>query len=135
MTATDTPTTASVPQAADPGRQLLDQLDADAQGIEASDPDLYRLGAVVSVLATLIPAGKRSTVCLLDPPADEGAHIEVRARTGQDAVATVASLPWHGAPITRPETLSTTVHHVTRGILWGHRVAVVGVEPIPGGAS
>lgn len=129
-------TTDSIPVVTEPdaGQQLLDQLGLDAQPIQPSDQHLYAQGCLVSALALHIPPGRYTSVALLTPPGDEGPEVEVRCSTAQAAAEVAAALPWPHPPITRAEPGELHTHHVTRGVLWGNRIAVVGLAPA-GGAS
>lgn len=141
---TDSIPVVSTEDTPDAGQQLLDQLGLDAQPIQPSDQHLYGLGCLVSALALHVPAGLWTRVGLYDHPAqgpevetDDLPDLEVLARDDAAAAEIVAALPWKpGAPITRRETWAESgrVHVVTRGVLWGSRISVVGLEPA-GGAS
>ncbi len=126
----DEPVTGSV-ALAPAGEQLIAVLTQDDPPHRPADDNLYRLGCIVSALALHVPADWFS-VALLSPPAQVGAQIEIRCSTVEAARAVVESLPWPDGTTTTTAVGDKSTHYVTRGVLWGYRVAVVGLEPLGG---
>lgn len=131
------PTTGSVALIEQPteptaGAQLLAELATDESPIEPTDKPLHALGCIVSALALHIPADQWSSVALLRPPAEHGAQIEIRCGSVEAAAAVVEALPWPNGTTFSTAVGNSSTHYVTSGLLWGFRVAVVGLEPLGG---